>query len=492
MANSAAENKYRILLARNRDLEEQLRKKNEQWEKRDEAFRITEKNTRSLCEMILATDPDEMRLGKNKSWSETPINVLLNNAVNALNKYQKTFQRQLSELMDDLESRREENEELRGQLIDEKRKNNLLLESGSSLSRKDVDKLIKDAKKQVVDDAFKKANKINSESAKILDDDEDDENEVEGELKDSAANQNASYPTKPTDFSIPHVKNEKAVKKDDERRNAAQINQQDLSGIESDLTDIHYLIIKTLGDTGMSIYTEIKDKILTENPTITDSALRTATGVLVNKTILSKNKINIWAGKRDVIMLRVFGKRIYLDKYGKPPAEAEGEKLKREHSSLEHGYGIKFVADTIVASGEFKEVIYETRKMPMPTKTESGKDRKASNYIPDIICRTQNGREMYIEYETVKATQTYINQKLSKALSIVSDLYFVCPNAELSEKMAEQIKKWIQGRGAKTLYGFKVRVTSAKSLTNGNILKDSTWRYMFNPSKNGMEPTVNY
>lgn len=33
MANSAAENKYRILLARNRDLEEQLRKKNEQWEK---------------------------------------------------------------------------------------------------------------------------------------------------------------------------------------------------------------------------------------------------------------------------------------------------------------------------------------------------------------------------------------------------------------------------------------------------------------------------
>lgn len=92
MANSAAENKYRILLA-NRDLEEQLRKKNEQWEKRDEAFRITEKNTRSLCKMILATDPDEMRLGKNKSWSKTPINVLLNNAVNALNKYQKAFQK---------------------------------------------------------------------------------------------------------------------------------------------------------------------------------------------------------------------------------------------------------------------------------------------------------------------------------------------------------------------------------------------------------------
>ena len=70
------ENQYHMVVARCKDLEEQMRIRQKQWDQREVESKTTEKLMRELCEDILAKDSKEMVLGTDYSWSSIQINEL--------------------------------------------------------------------------------------------------------------------------------------------------------------------------------------------------------------------------------------------------------------------------------------------------------------------------------------------------------------------------------------------------------------------------------
>lgn len=169
--------------------------------------------------------------------------------------------------------------------------------------------------------------------------------------------------------------------------------------------------------------------------------------------------------------------------FGEMPVISEIEKIIAEHDNLIHGYGIKFIADLLREKGEFSEVNDMNRKRPI--EIGSGK-----SYIPDLVCIDENGHTDYIEYECVNHTQTAFNAKCNKMSKITNVLNFVVPNADSIAKIRNEISKWIENRGARSLSHITVRVTGACQLKDAEFNDNRTWKLVFKPGKR-IEPFEN-
>ena len=481
-------NKYRRALARIQDLEELQRKRSEQWGKRESDHRIVEKNTRDLCEMILASDPEEMKLGKNKSWSETPILQLLRNAVNAWTKHEKAFQATLDNLMDELEKRTDENNDLRGKIADLERKINILNVHSSNVSIEDVDKIIEDEKEKKKQTELKKNLGISSKSARVVEEDDDDEDPIEESLLDDAADTNASA-VKITDSSIPYIKNSRNRGKDFNRQKKAQINQENLSEKSDWLSDEQWDIIRIMGETGISLYANILTKYKEEKgvDAASDSKIKLLTNQLVDRGVISRETETIYTGMITIHILQPLGMRFYLDRFGKKAVEPEAEIIKREHNNYKHGYGIKMLADALRKTGEYKEVNEFQRKKAMVVRG------RAAQYIPDILTIDKRDLVMYIEYEVGTTPQADFNAKCSKLTKVKRTLNFVVPNNTVAEETVKKIQKFIDNKGSgNSLYGITIRLASAKAIAGGGLISNASWKYVFKPERKGTEPEINY
>ena len=80
-------NQYHTAISKAQNFQDELRKKKEQWAKREKEFGITEKLMRELCEDILAKDGTEMKLGKEYSWSSIPLNKLIKKTGDVFRQY---------------------------------------------------------------------------------------------------------------------------------------------------------------------------------------------------------------------------------------------------------------------------------------------------------------------------------------------------------------------------------------------------------------------
>ena len=80
------ENQYHMVVARCKDLEEQMRIRQKQWDQREVESKTTEKLMRELCEDILAKDSKEMVLGTDYSWSSIQINELIRKSKQSFTK----------------------------------------------------------------------------------------------------------------------------------------------------------------------------------------------------------------------------------------------------------------------------------------------------------------------------------------------------------------------------------------------------------------------
>lgn len=81
------ENQYHMVVARCKDLEEQMRIRQKQWDQREVESKTTEKLMRELCEDILAKDSKEMVLGTDYSWSSIQINELIRKSKQSFTNY---------------------------------------------------------------------------------------------------------------------------------------------------------------------------------------------------------------------------------------------------------------------------------------------------------------------------------------------------------------------------------------------------------------------
>lgn len=481
-------NKYNIAIARIKDLEEQLRLKNAQWEKREADFKVVEKNTRDLCEKILASNAEEMKLGKGKSWSETPVLQLIRNSMNAWIMHEVAFQESLNELADEIEKKTEIIDEYKGKVADLERKINILTVHGSDISLDDINKMLTAEKEANEQKDKKKQMGISSRSGQVVDDDEDDEDDAEDELLGEAAGMNADLENV-TDGSIPHVKSPRNKKKDFDRFKNAQTNRENLDEKSDWLSDDQWEIIRIIGETGLSVYADILSKYKTDNGSnaVSDSTMKILMNQLADKKVVSKETISIYTGKLAVHELQPLGKRFYLERFNAKPVVSEASTIKREHNNYIHGYGIKKLADAIRETGEFKEVNEFQRK-----KAQSIRGNAAS-YIPDIVCVDKKGLTLYIEYEVGTTSQNDFNAKCAKLCDVTNFINIVVPNNEEAEKQLKKIEKFIENRaGGKYLYGVTIRVASAKAMKFGNIINNKAWKYVFRPDKNGTVYETNY
>lgn len=140
-------------------------------------------------------------------------------------------------------------------------------------------------------------------------------------------------------------------------------------------------------------------------------------------------------------------------------------------------------AEILKENERFRNVNIWNRKHPL-------KIREGMSYIPDIICTTLDGKQMYIEYECGNHTQTNFNGKCNKMLNFTNTLNFIVPNRKGEEIINSQVRKWIDNKGIEALNYVKIRVTSAAIIKDVNLLEDSSWHFVYNLSKREI-PEVN-
>lgn len=474
-------NKYNRLLAMNQDLQEQLNTKNAQWSRREEDFKIVEKLIRELCEDILAKDSSEMKLGIDYSWSSIPVRELILKSKKSFRQYCSKRTAFMRKIMDISESRLQEIESLNEQISIMK-----INPSTVSISQDELKKQIDNEKKQ--EKAVKKMpkatqDKIENGKLHVVVEDRD-ETKMEEKLLEDIADIGAMMQITPR--SVPVTQTRRQVEKKRKRKEMKTMaHQVDLVEFEKKMSEIDWAILKVIGSKGVSRYGQIEEEFLKENPKQNSSRCRVSVAVLKNIMLLNCEKVsNPLKGSFNVYQLTDIGSRIYKDKFGKMPVISEMDSIMAEHDNCSHGYGIRLVTEMLQEKGTFHEVCDTNRKNPI--KLGDG-----ISYIPDIVCTDESGTKMYIEYECANHTQTNFNAKCNKMCQVTSVLNFIAPNRESMDKLCSQVSEWIKRRGATSLRHVTIRITSAAQIRDVDILSNSGWKFVYEPSKN-LEPQVNF
>ena len=481
MSGTVSFDKYNLAVARAKDLQEQLKTKMEQWDKREEDFQIAISNMKKMCESILATNKDEMQVGKANDWSKEELNDLIRKTGNAYALHRDKQIENVQFLMGQVEDRGKTIERLQLEI------SRLRQSPGArNLSSEDIEKEIE---KEKQNNRLTPSQKM-AGNVKVYDENDDGMPVREVKVVEEAAQANAK--AKPTSASVPYTPNKKTLEAKERARKKARrevLSDEEIEDIIEGWQPEAWALIKAMGDSGASKYKDIETEIDKQHNTMLSKAVikKWLNSFASTKIVNSDRVIDPLVGSYKVFELSPTGDSLYIYKYKKVPVVSEMETIAKEHDNLEHGYGIVSLANLIEAAGEFKTVDCHTRKHPFTLDN-------GQQYIPDIICADENGRRLLIEYEIGKTTSRDFKSKCSRALSIERQLNFVAPNRDAVEHLCSQAAEYINITGTETLKGTKIRIASSKSLSDlgGKIKPDESWKYVFNPGKNGASPKVNY
>lgn len=472
-------NQYHVAIARCKDLEEQMRVKQEQWERRESEFKTTEKLMRELCEDILAKDSKEMVLGTDYSWSSIPINEIIRKSKQSFVNYIAARTDFLQKLVDQLEERRLEIEGLQDQIS--------IMQLSPGKTSVSEDALEEKAKKErqrreKLGDAAGRF-PVKEKQTNIVMEETDLDDPVEERVMGKIANKNASLQVTPR--ATPVTESRKVIEQKKMRKTRSTKHMIDLKDYKNKMDELSWMIMDSIGTKGHSTYVDIEADITKKDATYTAGKIRSTITTLFNLGIINKEVIKVPKGALNVHQLTSVGTRLYQDKFGKTSVMSEMDQIMAEHDNCTHGYGIKIVADMFRESGYFKSVSDRNRKNPI-------KINEGILYIPDIICTDMNGVKSYYEYECVNHTQTNFNAKCNKMCSVTSVLNYIVPNRTCAEKIRTEIEKWIDNRGATSLKNVTVRVNTVLQLEGKNLSDNKNWKYVFEPGKKGKEPYVNF
>lgn len=274
---------------------------------------------------------------------------------------------------------------------------------------------------------------------------------------------------------------------------AAQIataSYRNVEFTETQLQKKEWICLQTIVETGLSIQKEVIALIQAEKNTnkLSESTvvntIKHLTGMAILETVTVK--VN---GKTLFVRPTEFGNALYCRHFQKKPEDIKENlwgRLVREHDNLEHGYGIYLLASQIRNTEIFADV-----QMFGVKAIELSQSKKGSKYKPDIVCTSDDGSVMYIEYELANHKHLNFNEKCSKMLSVTDTLNFVVNSRQTVEVMIPKIKKWILEYGQNRLKGVIIRMTTSGDVDeNHDLRKDDNWDYVWYPHK-GIEPKIN-
>lgn len=485
-------NKYNTLLAKAQDLQEQLNTKNEQWSQMKSRYEIIEKNTRELCESILAKDKDEMVLGKDYSWDSVDIGDLLVKAKRSYHAYNNRRREVMQKIFDVSEQRREVIEGLESQI-------SRMMQNGcQNVTMEDVHKEIEKEKKE--EEAKKNApndvkRAIEENRVKIEvgeDDDFEDASVFEVVSEKNERMKPVKKNNRPAKQKI--TPNAIEVKKDEKKHEEAKLARRketspymvDLKEWESKIDENMWLIIQVMGEKGVSQHLNIKTEVLKIEPLLTKNNIANGLNNLLTNSIITTERVSLpLSGSITLSRLDTLGIRLYENHFNKKPVKSEWEEMIAEHTTATHGYGIKAAAEKIMEIGMYEQVDYMTnRKNPI----EIG---NGITYIPDISVKDKNGAKSYFEYELGHHTQKDFNAKCSKMVKVTDTLNFIVPNGKAVDTLCDQVEKWIINQGADALTGVTIRIMPVSQIQD-NLVDNIKWKVVYEPEKTGSNPKINY
>lgn len=526
--------KYNRLLARYRDLEQQATEKQDKWAELEKEFKINESLTRELCELILAKDPSEMRLGKEYSWSKLKTRDVIQRSKSAFINYNEAR----TALLRDIQRQSEERRMMIESLKDQTERDASTIEELRSLKRDDADATgerfdkatgeIITEEKAVAPKTMERVAYATQEAAKngsisIVQYDEEDgltpasgHGEKPGisdeDIRRGQAATNLKIWDTKRDLSQADIDQQTAMAERaaviDLKRTGGNVSQStrkanaaasakanverqfvsiDTNEIAQKLSDRHWLVLELIGSTGMCEGAEIVDAAIAALQTANDSEKMTASGFryilmgLVNFGCLTMEQVAHPTKPRfAVYSLSTVGRTVYATHFGKQPVVSERDILIAEHDNLEHAFGIKMLKSILESNSMYSNV--SMSRADNTFKLEDG-----TSYIPDIVAQGK-GRgksfRVYMEYERGTHHQADFNIKLNKAIKKTRYLDIVCPNNGVAENLKGKVSAWVTSRGgAKSLQKIKIRITTLRRIDGvTNINSDDNWLYVFNLS----------
>lgn len=248
---------------------------------------------------------------------------------------------------------------------------------------------------------------------------------------------------------------------------------QNLSSICDQMKEIHWKVFKVIVESGVSEMSEAKSVVSktlsAEGEDVSPEKANRLIKYLTTLMLLSQIKVSTGIRWFTILNLTDTGRKLYIDRFKKQPAETEYMKIVREHENAEHGYTIKDVKQILEDTGKYRSV-------SMSRRSNTIKMPNGRVCIPDIICCLNNSIEYY-EVECGNHHQSDFNDKCNKLKSITQNLYFITPNRDIAEKrLKPQIEQWIKECGKERLRmtGIVVYLTSISDLAN------QKWSYVYN------------
>lgn len=386
-------NKYNILLAQTRDLKEQLKNSQEKNQQLLSKFDVVEKNVRELCEDILAKDPKEMKLGIEYSWDKIELLELIRKSKSAFHVYISARKDILERMADLCEERGNQIESLKLQI------QKLLEEpTARTLTMEELEKRcneVKEKEEMMTKLSPKMQEKVASGKIELIETEANDPviNEEMDVVVDAEDMEDELIRKKLMSSSIPGTDHRRTFQaaKSKRKERANKYALEDYDDTLKQLSDEDKMLIRIIGTKGYSLYSDIYTEISKEMPEITNGKTRSSLKFLVGCQILQEEKVKVKT-TISFFYFSIKGSRIFEILFQEKPIMSMAEKLIAEHDNLVHGYGIFLTAEILKENERFRNVNIWNRKHPL-------KIREGMSYIPDIICTTLDGKQMYIEYE---------------------------------------------------------------------------------------------
>lgn len=246
--------------------------------------------------------------------------------------------------------------------------------------------------------------------------------------------------------------------------------EEKLSVYKSKLDDVQMKVIfETIGQTGLTRVVDLKEipefnnAFMSASGEFNQGAVSKKMQELISLDLLNKETINTGrkGGQEHLHALTPLGISLYKSMFSAEPKESEKESIRRQHTSLEHGYFIKAVLKELENKG------YEVFDSPedcirRPLKVDENGD---SNFRveADLIAKKDN-EELIIECEMGTTSQPDMNKKLDKLILVTTDIHFIMNNNESLASTSNKVDRWISKKGKNSLKGYTFKFTTLDNL----------------------------
>lgn len=481
--------KIRTAVQQTRELRDHLEQKNAMYEEYVAVTKNNEKKIRELCKLIEAGDQDKFSL--NRSGNDSLFDVICS----AISSYKRQISKeseQKKKLFNKAQTRLKEKNTLEEAL---NKLRSFLLQAGFSES--DLNRLI-DGKGDA--DMFERFSRNPAENdntgvkeqipvqapehpitqaGNYVQQDADDEYFTDDDSDDFQQTNNQEAKQAEASVTVKRSISSQGFANSQEKRTAASKNMGVVlyDELGEKLVEEDWDLLLFIGDTGINVQKDLYARYIKERNGVNENGVRSRSTHLKTNGLLVEEKVSSLSGQVLFSYLSEAGESLYCRRKGveELPVEPFWKKLMRNHSNLDHGYGVYLTAEKFRKCSVF-QVVEEFS--PTPVRVGA-----AGRYEPDILCVKNDGTKFYVEFEHIKHPDMKMREKITKMLDVTDVVCFVVVNkTKALEKMNREVVEFLAKGGDRYMKGKSIRILPYQSIDPKRDLTDyESWYYVYMP-----------